>query len=226
MIESGNLDHNDISPNRGINAAEIPGNNTDDDGNGYIDDYNGWNVNQNNDNYGTGGHGTNCLGMIGAKGNNGSMVAGANWDVKLMVVADQNGSSQASVIAAYTYPLVQRQIWNQSNGAQGAFVVATSSSWGIDGANPANYPAWCAFYDTLGVHGIISVGATTNQNLDVDTQGDVPTACPSPYMIGVGRTDHNDNTAGGYGDQTIEFGAPGINVLTTANTNSTSHLAG
>ena len=39
----------------------------DDDGNGYVDDYNGWNPLQNNDNYGTGAHGTNCLGMIGAR---------------------------------------------------------------------------------------------------------------------------------------------------------------
>lgn len=226
MVESGNLDHNDLSPNRWINTAEIPGNNYDDDGNGYIDDYNGWNVSQNNDNYGTGGHGTNCLGMIGAKGNNGNQVVGANWDVKLMVVADQNGSSQASVIAAYTYPLVMRQMWNNSNGSQGAFVVATSSSWGIDGANPNNYPLWCAFYDTLGIHGIISVGATTNQNLNVDVSGDVPTACPSNYMIGVGRTDHNDNTAGGYGLTTINFGAPGIDVVTTANTNSTTTTTG
>lgn len=226
MIESGNLDHNDLSPNRWVNTAEIPNNNTDDDGNGYIDDYNGWNVNSNDDDYGTGGHGTNCLGMIGAKGNNGSLVAGANWDVKLMVVADQNAGSQASVIAAYTYPLVLRRMWNQSNGAQGAFVVATSASWGIDGANPLNYPLWCNFYDTLGAAGIINVGATTNQGLNVDVAGDVPTACASDYMVGVGRTDDEDGTAGGYGVNTINLGAPGISVVTTGNTNTTASVTG
>ena len=41
---------------------------------------------------------------------------------------------------AYTYPLVMRQMWNNSNGSQGAFVVATSASWGIDGANPSSNP--------------------------------------------------------------------------------------
>lgn len=226
LIESGNLDHVDLDPNRWFNANEIPNNGVDDDGNGYIDDYNGWNPVAGNDNYGTGGHGTNCLGMIGAKGNNGSLVAGANWDVKLMVVGDYSISTQANAIEAYTYPLEMRQLWNTSNGSLGAFVVATSSSWGIDGADPTNYPLWCNFYDTLGKYGVLNVGATTNSNLNVDTQGDMPTACGSDYMIGVGRTDHNDNTAGGYGVTTIEFGAPGINVVTTANTNSTTTTTG
>ena len=226
LIESGNLDHQDISPNRWRNTAEIPGNGIDDDGNGYIDDYNGWNPVQGNDNYGTGSHGTNCLGMIGAKGNNGLNVAGANWDVKLMVVGDYQINTQANAIAAYTYPLIMRKRWNQSNGTQGAFVVATSASWGIDGANPANYPLWCQFYDTLGYHGILNIGATTNSNLNVDLSGDMPTACPSDYMIGVGRTDHNDNTAGGYGVNTIQLGAPGINIVTTAGTNSITTTTG
>lgn len=226
MIESGNLDHQDLSPNRWRNLAEIPGNGIDDDGNGYIDDYNGWNPVAGNDAYGTGAHGTNCLGMIGAKGDNGLNVVGANWDVKLMVIGGYSISTQANAIAAYTYPLVMRKRWNESNGTQGAFVVATSSSWGIDGANPNNYPLWCQFYDTLGHHGIINVGATTNSNLNVDTAGDMPTACASDYMLGVGRTDHNDNTAGGYGVNTIPLGAPGINVVTTAGTNGITTTTG
>lgn len=226
LIESGNLDHQDLSPNRWRNTAEIPNNGIDDDGNGYVDDYNGWNPVAGNDNYGTGSHGTNCLGMIGAKGNNGLNVVGANWDVKLMVVGDYSISTQANAIAAYTYPLVMRKRWNASNGTQGAFVVATSSSWGIDGANASNYPLWCAFYDTLGYHGILNIGATTNNNTNVDTAGDMPTTCPSNYMIGVGRTDRNDNTEGGYGVTKIPLGAPGINVVTTAGTSGITTTTG
>ncbi len=226
LIESGggNLNHADLTANRWTNAGEagaLANNGIDDDGNGYIDDFAGWNVVTGNDSYGNSEHGTNCLGMIGAKGNNNLSVAGANWNVKLMVV-DMGGASEAGVIAAYTYPLTLRQQWNNSGGTEGAFVVATSASWGIDGANPNNYPLWCQFYDTLGYYGILNVGAPTNQNLDVDTAGDMPTACTSDYMIGVGRTDHNDNTAGGYGDQTIELGAPGISVVTTSGTTNGS----
>ena len=226
LIESGNLDHQDLTDNRWVNVNEIPNNGIDDDGNGYIDDYAGWNPVQNNDNYGTGAHGTNCLGMMGAKGNNGLNVVGANWDVKLMVIGDYNINTDANAIAAYQYPLDMRTIWNNTGGAQGAFVVATSSSWGIDGEDPNNHPIWCNFYTTLGQAGILNVGATTNQNLNVDAAGDMPTACNTPYMIGVGRTDHNDNTAGGYGVTTIEFGAPGINVVTTAGTNTITTTTG
>ena len=143
LIESGNLDHQDLSPNRWINTNEIDNNGVDDDGNGYVDDYNGWNPLQNNDNYGTGGHGTNCLGMIGAKGNNGTNVVGANWDVKLMVVGGYSINTDANAIQAYQYPYDMRVLWNNSGGTQGAFVVATSSSWGIDQENPNNHPVWC-----------------------------------------------------------------------------------
>ena len=226
LIESGNLDHQDLTANRWFNVNEIENNGIDDDGNGYIDDYNGWNPVQNNDNYGIGPHGTNCLGMMGAKGNNGLNVVGANWDVKLMVIGDYSINTDANAISAYQYPLDMRTLWNNSGGAQGAFVVATSSSWGIDGEDPNSHPVWCNFYTTLGEAGILNVGATTNSNLNVDTAGDMPTACDTPYMIGVGRTDHNDNTAGGYGITTIEFGAPGINVVTTSGTNSTTTTTG
>jgi len=231
IIEGANLDHNDLRDNRWINPGEIAGNGIDDDGNGYIDDIMGWNPAGNNGvvgygtNSGATSHGTSCVGMFAAVGNNNLGVAGANWNSKVMVVTVGN-LTQANVISSYTYPLIQRQRWNNSNGTQGALVVATSASWGIDNANPANYPLWCNFYDTLGYYGILNIGATTNNNTNVDVSGDMPTACSSPYMVGVGRTDHNDNTAGGYGVTTIDFGAPGINVRTTANNNGYTTTTG
>ena len=231
IIEGANLDHDDLRNNRWMNPFEIAGNSIDDDGNGYVDDVMGWNTGGNNGvvgygtNSGTTSHGTNCVGMFAAVGDNNLGVVGANWNLKVMISTYAN-TTQASVIAAYTYPLVQRQRWNTTNGTEGAFVVATSASWGIDNADPSNYPLWCNFYDTLGRYGIINIGATTNSNLNVDVSGDMPTACSSPYMVGVGRTDHNDNTAGGYGVTTIDFGSPGINVRTTANNNGYTTTTG
>jgi hypothetical protein len=231
IIEGANLDHDDLRANRWINPTEIAGNSIDDDGNGYVDDVMGWNAGGNNGTVGYGtnsgntSHGTNCVGMFAAVGDNNLGVVGANWNLKVMV-STYASTTQSAVIAAYTYPLIQRQRWNNSNGTEGAFVVATSASWGIDNANPDNYPLWCNFYDTLGRYGIINIGATTNSNLNVDVSGDMPTACSSPYMVGVGRTDHNDNTAGGYGVTTIDLGAPGINVRTTANSNGYTTTTG
>lgn len=226
IIEGVNMAHPDLIDNRWQNSGEIPGNGIDDDGNGYIDDIYGWNVSGNNGNVATGGHGTNVAGMIGAKGNNNLGVAGVNWNVKIMVVSGHNANSEANIIACYDYPLTQRKLYDQTNGEKGAFVVSTNASWGIDGGNPASVPIWCAFYDTLGTYGILNCGATTNSNLNVDVAGDIPTACASPYMVGVGRSDRNDGFAGGYGVNTIDFAAPGINVWTTDGNNGYTSTTG
>lgn len=219
LIESADvINHPDLQDNQWVNTAEIPNNGIDDDGNGYVDDYNGWNVSTNNDAIGTGSHGTNCAGMMGAKGDNGIGVSGINWNVKIMDIAGHTSPfTESNIIAAYNYALSARLLWNQTNGASGAFVVATSASWGVDGGDPNSYPIWCSFYDDLGQAGILNAGATTNQNQDVDTFGDVPTGCASDYMIGVTATNSSDIIDfAGYGEQTINIAAPGSSIYTTA----------
>lgn len=216
IIERADLPHPDLIGNAWYNHAETPNNGIDDDGNGYVDDFRGWNPPNNNDNVYNGSHGTQVAGMIGAKGNNNLGVVGANWNVKMMVV-NYGGTQEAQVVAAYTYPWVMRRRYNQSNGTEGAFVVATNASWGVNNGNPANAPLWCAMYDSLGVQGILSCGATSNSNVNVDVVGDLPTACASDYMISVTATNQNDmRTFSGYGLTTIDVGAPGDNVRTTS----------
>jgi hypothetical protein len=104
-----------------------------------------------------------------------------------------------------------RQRYNETNGEEGAFVVATNSSWGIDFGQPEDSPLWCAYYDTLGVYGILNCGATINGNQNVDVVGDLPTACGSDYMISVTNMNHFDQkvTSAGYGSETIDLGAFG-----------------
>ncbi|MFT4971691.1 MAG: serine protease, partial [Saprospiraceae bacterium] len=215
VIEGANYNHEDLIDNHWVNNAEIPDDGIDNDDNGYIDDYHGWNPAGNNDDVGTGGHGTQVNGMIGAVGNNMQGATGINWNVKIMNV-DYANTQEANVIAAYTYPYLMRKEFNESGGVSGAFVVSTNASWGIDGGDPDSAPLWCSFYDTLGTVGILNCGATTNSNLDVDAVGDLPTACPSDFMVSVARTGISDNHAGGFGLTQIDFGAPGINVYTTS----------
>lgn len=226
IIEGANLNHPDLTENHWVNTAEIPGNGVDDDANGYVDDYNGWNPGGNNDNIFNGNHGTNVAGMIGAKGNNNVGVAGANWDVKMMVVT-VGGLSTANVIASYSYPYEMRLRYNETDGQEGAFVVATNSSWGIDNANPANYTVWCNFYDEMGEAGILSCGATANNNVNIDVNGDMPTGCTSQYMVAVTATNHNDvRTFSGFGVNSIDVAAPGQNVRTTSGTNAYTTTSG
>lgn len=221
VVDDGTaLNHPDLKANLYKNWGEIPDDGIDNDGNGYVDDFDGWNINSLDDAVGGGQHGVNVAGMIGAVGNNGVGVTGINWHIKIMTVR-YGGLTEDEVIQSYDYPLIMRKLYNSTQGKKGAFVVATNSSWGIDNANPVDYPLWCSFYDTLGVAGILSCGATTNNTANVDVVGDMPTACPSDYMVSVGRTGSSDQSQGGYGVTQVDLGAPGINIYTTSATSYT-----
>lgn len=216
VIESVGVDisHIDLKDNIWHNHSEIPDDGIDNDGNGYVDDYNGWNVATADDAVGSGSHGTRVAGMIGASGNNVTGVSGVNWDVKMMIVRGQVASNEATVIEAYDYPLSMRKRYNDSYGQEGAFVVATNASWGIDNGDPDDSPIWCAMYDTLGTYGILNIGATTNSNSNVDLVGDLPTACSSEYLIGVTMTNNQDIRANsGYGPTHVDLAAPGFGVV-------------
>lgn len=227
VVEGGGAkwDQADIVGNHWTNTNEIDGNGIDDDNNGYIDDINGWNMTTNSDAIAAGNHGTQVSSMIGAKGNNGIGITGVNWNVKIMQV-DMGGVSEANVIAAYTYPLKMRRMYNLSGGTEGAYVVATNSSWGTDNGQPSQAPLWCAMYDTLGVAGVLSCGSTANNNVNIDVVGDLPTACPSEYMVAVTATNSSDvRTFSGYGITTIDLGAPGEAVYLAGN-NSYGNTSG
>jgi subtilisin family serine protease len=239
VLDNGiDVTHPDFQLNRWYNHAEIPDNGIDDDNNGYVDDYRGWSTVSNNDNIAGGSHGTAVSGIIGADGNNNLGVTGINWHVKVMHIRNNFNTSEAKVLEAYSYALEQRLRYNTSGGAEGAFVVATNASWGVDGGQAADAPIWCSFYDTLGAAGIINCAATVNDDIDVDEFGDLPTACPSDYLIAVTNTDHNDikEVEAGYGAINIDLGAPGTGAYNITNggayggfggtSGATPHVAG
>jgi len=221
VIDGGiNLNHEDLKKNLWTNKAEIPNNNFDDDNNGYVDDVYGWNFKSETnevDNRGSGSrHGTPVAGIIGADGNNGIGVTGVNWNVKVMNLVHRG--DEASVIAAYDYVLQMRKKYNDSDGKEGAFIVVTNSSLGIDYGQPEDSPLWCNMYDALGEQGVLSIGATSNSNINVDVDGDLPTTCKSDYLITVTNSDSYDAFAyAGYGPEHIDLSAPGSGAYTIAN---------
>jgi hypothetical protein len=229
------LPHDDINFFRNYN--EIPFNGIDDDGNGYVDDTLGWNTYLDTNRITYSNHGTAVSGIIGAKANNGIGVAGVNWGMKIMPIQGSSGR-ESTVLKSYGYVLEMRALYESSNGVKGAYVVATNSSFGVNNANAAGYPLWCAFYDSLGAYGILSCAATANANTNVDLYGDMPTTCISKFLISVTSTTRTDNkvTGAGYGAIHIDIGAPGHAITTTLSGNSygpeygtsfaTPHVAG
>ena len=77
IIDSGvQCDHNDLNANIWVNEGEIPGDGKDNDGNGYIDDINGFNFIAEEGAIYPVDHGTHVAGTVAAVNNNGLGVCG------------------------------------------------------------------------------------------------------------------------------------------------------
>lgn len=209
------------------NRAEIPNNNIDDDSNGYVDDYDGWNAYDHDGIIPFNNHGTHVGGIAAAKGNNGIGVSGVNWNAKILPVAGSS-NSEATVVEALSYVYVVRETYDQTNGQKGAFVVADNCSFGVDQGQPEDYPIWEAMYDSLGKLGVLSCAATANRAWNIDSVGDVPTSFTTDYMISVTNTTNLDKLYGiaGYGDSTIDLGAPGKLIMSTIVGNKYGYKSG
>jgi subtilisin family serine protease len=88
VLDAGcKMNHPELAGMLWINKGEIPGNNIDYDGNGYVDDIKGWDfINNDNDPTDDNGHGTGLAGIIGANSNNGIGFAGVNPNAKIMII--------------------------------------------------------------------------------------------------------------------------------------------
>ena len=98
--------HPDLASQRWVNTLDPVGGG-DDDGNGLVDDWSGWDfVNDDNDPFDDHRHGTHVSGTIGADGNNGVGVVGVNWNVKIMALKFLNSAGSgttADAIASTLY---------------------------------------------------------------------------------------------------------------------------
>lgn len=230
VVDGGvDLSHPDLEGNVWKNEREIPGNGIDDDGNGYVDDVFGWDAINNSGNIKPSFHATHVAGIIGARGNNAKQVAGINWQVKIMNVTGATGTTSIA-LKAYNYVLEQKKRYLKSGGKEGANIVVTNSSFGVDQANcmSGEYTAWNDIYTAMGEVGVLSAAATANRNYDVDQVGDVPTGCESPYLIAVTNTTSDDqrNSGAAYGKKNVDLGAPGTDVFSLADRGGTRTATG
>lgn len=221
VIDDGfEVGHEDFEDIFYINPAEVPGDNKDNDGNGFVDDVSGYNFEKNNGTITSQRHGTNVVGALGARGNNQIGISGINWEASILPIVIPTTS--AGVEQALNYVLSMRKLYDQTQGAKGAHIVAVTYSGGISKRFGTDFPIWCGLYDKLGEIGILSVGATTNNNDDVDAVGDIPSTCSSNYLIMVTNSDAQDVKAreAGYGKKSIDLAVPGEDILTTNNSAS------
>lgn len=210
VIDTGvDYEHEDLAANMWVNPGEIPGNGIDDDGNGFPDDIYGWDFyNDDPDPIDDYGHGTHCAGIIGAVGNNGTGVAGVNWDVKIMALKFLNSSGSGSTsdaIDALNYVTMMKE--------RGVNVLVTSNSWGGGGYNAALEDAIAAARDA----DILFVAAAGNDSMDNDESPHYPSSYELENIIAVAATDHDDQLASfsNWGATSVDLAAPGEDILST-----------
>ena len=215
--------HEDLAANAWHNPGEIANNNVDDDDNGFVDDYYGYDFFYNDSNPidDAGGHGTHTAGTIGAVGNNGLGVVGVNWNVKIMAIKiySPNGgdSTSAMLVNAYNYIRMMKN--------RGVNIRVTNNSYGGCGEACGYDQATKDALDAMGNAGILNVFAAGNSNQNNETTPFYPASYTSPGILAVAASDSNDNKASfsSYGATSVDVAAPGVNILSTWNTSNTAY---
>jgi subtilisin family serine protease len=209
VIDTGvEVTHPDLAANIWVNEGEnCPGcrtNGVDDDGNGYVDDWRGWDfVNGDNDPTDDNGHGTHVAGTIAAAGNNGTGVVGVTWSSKIMPLkflgSDGSGTTE-DAISAILY-------------ARAKGVPILNNSWGGGEFSQA-------LLDVIGeadASGELFVAAAGNDFTNTDAEPFYPSSYDVPNLLSVEATDQFDRKAwfSNYGARTVDLGAPGTNIYST-----------
>ncbi len=174
IIDTGiRMEHPEFTGRILLNQNDVI-NGIDDDGNGLIDDFYGWDFTNNDNNPSDdNGHGTNVTGITVANSNNGIGYAGVDWNCKLLPlkVLDSEGSGSYSNMISSVYYSISRS------------VDVISMSIGGSGYSAAFHEAAIAAYNA----NIPFLACMMNFNSNVPYY---PAAFPQ--VIAVGSTDPDD----------------------------------
>jgi subtilisin family serine protease len=203
IIDTGiDYSHTDLQSNIWENPGETGDgketDSSDNDGNGYVDDWRGWDfVNSDNSPLDDNSHGTHVAGIAGAEGDNNTGVAGVCSNSKLMALkafnANGNGST-AAIISAIDYAI--------EAGAQVINASFSSSEY-----SSSLYQA----IEQAQEDGVLVVCAASNYGTNNNTNPYYPASYDLDNVIAVLATDHNDalSSFSNYGSYSVDLGAPG-----------------
>ncbi len=187
-----------------LNAAEkngLPG--IDDDGNGYIDDVNGWNYVANNGNvFDDDDHGTHVAGIVLGVGQDILAYPVRESKIKIMALKflDANGSgSTANAISAIYYAV-----------NMGAKVI--NNSWGGPSYSRSLHDA----YTYAHTNSVVIVTAAGNSGANNDTTPSYPAALDTPNNIAVAASTDADSKASfsNFG-LSVHVAAPGVAITSS-----------
>lgn len=220
MVDSGvNLEHEDLrdvvrrNPGESGRGREV--NRRDDDRNGYVDDWRGWDFTGHGDGDNRpadyNGHGTHTAGTVAAE-YNGRGVVGVGYQARIVPlrVTDALGRGKLSDLArAFDYA-----------GRLGIGIVNASVAG--DGTSRALRDVMASHPDTL------YVTSAGNSGRDVDVKPQTPCAETSPNVVCVSASTNREQAAGfsNYGDRSVDLFAPGLEVLSSYRAGGYGYLSG
>ena len=207
VIDTGtDVNHPDLKANIWTNKKEIPGNDLDDDKNGYKDDINGWNFVKNNNNVDDRhGHGTHIAGIIGAVGGNGIGISGVAPKVSLMTLKYYDPNDNGKNNLNNTIKAIQYAVQN------GAHIINYSGG-GLEGNEKEKQAIQAAERK-----GILFVAAAGNEKSNMDKKGYYPAKYQLSNILPVTATDPSDKVlkSSNWGQKTVHKSAPGSDILST-----------
>ncbi|BCM93234.1 thermophilic serine proteinase [Abditibacteriota bacterium] len=198
------IDHQDLKNNIWTNPNEIPGNGIDDDKNGFVDDVHGWNGLESNGNVSDqAGHGTACASVIGASGNNGKLMTGINWRIKIIPIrftSDGVATTTEAFLEDLDYIVALRK--------KGVKLRAVNCSFGAP-LSDLTRPLIDSF-KAVSRAGALMVCAAGNANTNIDESAFFPATVDAPNIISVGASDYSDNkrSYSNYGVKSVDIFAP------------------
>ena len=208
-----------------VNPNEIPNNNRDDDGNGYVDDINGYDfVNGDNNPNEESGHGTLVAGIIGAAGNNSLGISGVSQQVTIaplkIFTFNSEGiqtSSLVAIIRALNYAIAEDiEITNHS-------YVSKISRLNPNGSINTTFSLWENAIIAARNAGVLVIAASGNGGDDNigdnnDSFPSYPASFNQPNVITVTSVTPSGERAGdaNFGGSSVHLGAPGTSQLSTA----------
>ena len=209
VIDTGvDIHHPDLEGKIWKNPNEIPNNNTDDDGNGYVDDVNGWDFyNDDNtvydalegDEHGTHVSGTIAAELEGATTDDNKGVVGVAPNVKILPIKflGPDGGTTSDAIEAITY-------------AKKMGVKITNNSWGGEEYDPL-------LEEAIENCNCLFVAAAGNDAMDNDLGGFYPASFENANILSVAAVDNKGKLApfSNYGTNSVDVAAPGVDILST-----------
>lgn len=221
VIDTGvDYNHPELKDNIYLNPGESgdgkEANGIDDDANGFVDDFHGWNfagVSTNNpmdDNE----HGTHCSGTIGAKGNDGVGIVGVNWNTSILPVKFLTGGGSGTLADAVK--AIQYATTLNAN--------VMSNSWGGGGFTQTMFDSITA----AKAKGLLFIAAAGNDAQNSDNSPHYPAGYQVDNVIAVAATTNRDVLANfsTYGKRTVHIAAPGQNIYSSTPNNGYDSFSG